>query len=224
MREAGIKKLIFSSSAAVYGIPREIPIEESHSLNPINPYGMTKYLFERAMEDYSRAYDLRYVSLRYFNAAGADPDGELGERHDPETHLIPLVLLAAGKKLDEVVVFGDDYPTPDGTCVRDYIHITDLISAHLLAYEWLGDGTMRGVFNLGSESGHSVKEVIGMCREVTERDFTVRIGKRRPGDPPILVASSKEVKREMGWKPRHTELSEMIESAWDFMIKRGMVS
>ncbi len=223
MMEGGIKKLIFSSSAAVYGEPNTTPIPESHPKDPINPYGVTKYLFERAMEDYSRAYGLRYVSLRYFNAAGADPDGELGERHDPETHLIPLTLMAAGGKKDEIVIYGDDYPTPDGTCIRDYIHITDLISAHILSLKWLLDGGESQIFNLGSENGHSVKEVIEACQRVTGRDIRVRTGDRRPGDPPVLVASSEKIKRELGWELRHNDLAETIKSAWDFMLKKGMI-
>ena len=223
MMEGGIKKLIFSSTAAVYGEPNTTPIPESHPKEPINPYGVTKYLFERAMEDYSRAYGLRYVSLRYFNAAGADPDGELGERHDPETHLIPLTLMAAGGKTGEIIIYGDDYPTPDGTCIRDYIHITDLISAHTLSLGWLLDGGVSRIFNLGNESGHSVKEVIEACKGVTKRDFKVRIGDRRPGDPPVLVASSEKIKSELGWEPSHNDLSDIIKSAWDFMLKKGIV-
>jgi UDP-glucose 4-epimerase len=150
MMESGVKRLIFSSTAAVYGEPKTTPIPESHSKDPINPYGVTKYLFERAMEDYCRAYGLKYVSLRYFNASGADPDGDLGERHNPETHLIPLTLMAAGGKRSEIVIYGDDYPTPDGTCIRDYIHITDLISAHILSLKWLFDEGGCEIFILGT--------------------------------------------------------------------------
>jgi UDP-glucose-4-epimerase GalE len=221
MREAGVDRLIFSSSAAVYGNPKEVPITESHPKDPVNPYGVTKYVMERAMEDYARAYGLRYVSLRYFNAAGADPDGEIGERHDPETHLIPSVLLAAAGARPEVVVFGDDYPTPDGTCVRDYIHVTDLIDAHLLALGRLAAGGASGCFNLGSERGHSVREVIEVARAVTKRTIPVRVGPRRPGDPPVLVASSEAAKTGLGWRPGRTELAGMVSSAWDFMKRRG---
>ncbi len=223
MREAGIDKILFSSSAAVYGNPREVPITEDHPRDPINPYGMTKYIMERVMEDFSAAYGLRFVALRYFNAAGADPDGELGERHDPETHLIPSVLMAAGGISEQITVFGDDYPTPDGTCVRDYIHITDLIDAHLLALERLNAGGTGGCYNLGSEKGHSVNEVIQAAKAVTGRPITVRIGPRRPGDPPTLVASSRKAREDLGWRPAHTELSDMVQSAWRFMIKRGTV-
>jgi UDP-glucose-4-epimerase GalE len=223
MREAGIDKILFSSSAAVYGNPREVPITEDHPRDPINPYGMTKYIMERAMEDFSAAYGLRFVSLRYFNAAGADPDGQLGERHDPETHLIPAVLMAAGGMSREVVVFGDDYPTPDGTCVRDYIHIADLIDAHLLALERLSAGGVGGYYNLGSETGHSVNEVIEAVKALTNRPIAVRVGPRRPGDPPTLIASSGKAKKELGWRPAHTDLADMVGSAWRFMVKRGMV-
>lgn len=223
MRERGIDKLIFSSTAAVYGDPEDTPIVESHPRNPINPYGVTKYLFERAMEDYGRAYGLKYVSLRYFNAAGADPDGEIGERHNPETHIIPLVLMTAAGLRDEIVVFGDDYQTPDGTCIRDYIHILDLVSAHVLAYRWLEGGGENQVFNLGSEEGNSVKEVIDVCREVTGRDINVRVGDRRHGDPPVLVASSEKIRRELGWEAEFTKLKDIVETAWNFMMVRGMV-
>ncbi|MBN2225323.1 MAG: UDP-glucose 4-epimerase GalE [Deltaproteobacteria bacterium] len=223
MRKAEIDKILFSSSAAVYGNPREIPITEDHPRDPINPYGMTKYVMERAMEDFSAAYGLRFVSLRYFNAAGADPDGELGERHDPETHLIPAVLMAAGGISDEIVIFGDDYPTPDGTCVRDYVHITDLVDAHLLALEGLNAGGMGGCYNLGSEKGHSVNEVIETAKAVTGRPITVRVGPRRPGDPSTLIASSQKAKEELGWCPIHTDLVDMVGSAWRFMLRRGIV-
>ncbi len=223
MRKANIDKILFSSTAAVYGNPREVPITEDHPRDPINPYGTTKYVMERAMEDFSAAYGLRFVSLRYFNAAGADPDGELGERHDPETHLIPLVLMAAGGVKPDIVVFGDDYPTPDGTCVRDYVHISDLIDAHLLALAGLNRGEPGGFYNLGSEKGHSVNEVIEAARAVTGRPITVRVGPRRAGDPATLIASSGKAKKELGWRPSHTDLADMVGSAWQFMVKRGMV-
>ncbi len=223
MRRAGVDTILFSSSAAVYGNPREVPITEDHPRDPINPYGMTKYVMERAMEDFSVAYGLRFMSLRYFNAAGADPDGELGERHNPETHLIPSVLLAAGGMSHEVVVFGGDYPTPDGTCIRDYIHITDLIDAHLLALEQLSAGGVGGYYNLGSETGHSVNEVIEAAKAATGRPIAVKVGPRRPGDPPTLIASSQKAKKELGWRPAHTDLTDMVGSAWRFMVKRGIV-
>jgi len=224
MRTAGVGAFIFSSTAAVYGEPEEIPIPEDTVLSPINPYGTTKLFYEKALSDYDTAYGMRYVSLRYFNAAGCDPDGEIGERHDPETHLIPLVLQAAGGKRDSITVFGDDYPTPDGTCVRDYIHMTDLIDAHLLALAHLLDGGKSDVFNLGSESGHSVMEVIEVCRRVTGRDISVVMGERRAGDPPVLVASSKKAKEKLSWRPAHTDLDEIVRDAWNFMLTRNMVT
>jgi len=224
MRASGVNMFIFSSTAAVYGEPQVIPIPEDTILAPINPYGTTKLFYERALSDYDAAYGMRYVSLRYFNAAGCDPDGEIGERHDPETHLIPLVLQAAGGRRESITVFGDDYPTPDGTCIRDYIHITDLIDAHLLALSHLMDGGKSDVFNLGSESGHSVMEVIEVCRRVTGREITVVMGERRAGDPPVLVASSKKAKERLGWRPSHTDLDEIVRDAWNFMQKRNMVS
>jgi UDP-glucose-4-epimerase GalE len=223
MHKAAIDTIIFSSTAAVYGDPREIPITEQHPRAPINPYGLTKYVMERAMEDFSAAYGLRFIALRYFNAAGADPDGDLGERHDPETHLIPSVLLAAGGIRPEIVIFGDDYPTPDGTCVRDYVHITDLISAHLLALDRLNAGGAGGYYNLGSQNGHSVREVIKTVEAVTGRKVTVRVGPRRAGDPPTLIASSEKAHNELGWRPAHLDPVDMVESAWRFMIGRGMV-
>jgi UDP-glucose-4-epimerase GalE len=223
MRKAAVDTIIFSSTAAVYGDPREIPITEEHPRAPINPYGLTKYVMERAMEDYSAAYGLRFVALRYFNAAGADPDGDLGERHDPETHLIPSVLLAAGGARPEIVIFGEDYPTPDGTCIRDYVHITDLIDAHLLALDRLSAGGAGGYFNLGSQHGHSVREVIKTVETVTGRKVTVRVGPRRAGDPPTLIASSDKAQSELGWRPAHLDLADMVESAWRFMVGRGMV-
>ncbi len=223
MLEAGVKDLIFSSTCAVYGEPLEIPLSEAHPRNPVNPYGVTKYIFEMAMEDYAAAYGLRYVALRYFNAAGADPEGELGERHDPETHLIPLTLMAAGGARDEITVFGENYDTPDGTCIRDYIHISDLISAHLLAYRHLKAGGDSGAFNLGSEKGYSVREVIDVCREVTGREIKVTVGDRRPGDPPMLVASSEKIKGELGWEVKFDDLTEVVRTAWNFMLKRKMV-
>jgi UDP-glucose 4-epimerase len=224
MRASGVKKFIFSSTAAVYGEPQAIPIPEDTTLSPINPYGTTKLFFERALSDYDAAYGMRYVSLRYFNAAGCDPEGEIGERHDPETHLIPLVLQAAGGVRESITVFGDDYPTPDGTCIRDYIHMTDLIDAHLLALSHLMKGGESDVFNLGSESGHSVMEVIEVCRRVTGREINVETGARRAGDPPVLVASSKKAKEKLGWHPSHTDLEEIVRDAWNFMVKRGMVT
>ncbi|MGB9846752.1 MAG: UDP-glucose 4-epimerase GalE, partial [Desulfotomaculales bacterium] len=204
----------FSSTAAVYGEPRTVPIPEDHPALPTSPYGATKLAMEEALAWYSRAYGLKYISLRYFNAAGADPEGELGEDHDPETHLIPLVLKAALGQLPAVRVFGNDYPTPDGTCVRDYIHVTDLARAHVLALAALAAGKESAVYNLGGGNGHSVLEVIETARRVTGRRLPVIFTARRPGDPAVLVASAEKIKRELGWKPQFTDLPTIIETAW----------
>ncbi|MFN7132537.1 MAG: UDP-glucose 4-epimerase GalE [Myxococcales bacterium] len=216
MRAAGVSRMVFSSTAAVYGEPAKQPIEETDPTAPTNPYGETKLAFERALRWYERAHGMRSVSLRYFNAAGASE--RCGERHDPETHLIPLVLQAASGKLPYVTVFGDDYPTPDGTCVRDYIHVIDLARAHVLALHALEkSGAVSPAFNLGCGGGFSVKQVLDAARRVTGRDFEVRVGARRPGDPAVLIASSARIRQELGWKPSLEDLDEMIASAWRFM-------
>jgi len=191
-----------------------VPIAEDHPLVPVNVYGATKLMFEQMLEWYDRAYGMRYVSLRYFNAAGADESGEIGEDHDPETHLIPIVLQAALGKRERVTVFGDDYPTPDGTCVRDYIHVTDLAQAHILALDALESGGGSAVYNLGNEQGHSVREVIDVARRVTGVDIPFVVGPRREGDPAVLVASSARIQRELGWRPRLGGLEMIIASAW----------
>jgi UDP-glucose 4-epimerase len=220
MRRAGVARLVFSSTAAVYGEPDKQPIEESDPLAPTNPYGETKLAFERALRWYGGAYGLRATSLRYFNAAGASERN--GERHDPETHLIPLVLQVAAGRRPDVTVFGDDYPTPDGTCVRDYIHVTDLARAHVLALEALADGGAGGAYNLGcGGTGYSVRQVIDAARRVTGRPIVVRTGPRRPGDPATLVASSARITRELGWKPAFQDLDTIVESAWRWMRERG---
>jgi len=213
MRGAGVRLLVFSSSAAVYGEPREVPITEAHPLAPINPYGRTKAILEELLGDFARADGLRHVSLRYFNAAGAAPDGLTGESHDPETHLVAVVLNAAlsGGTVD---VFGTDYPTPDGTCLRDYIHVVDLAQAHLLALEGLGRGTAGGAYNLGNGGGYSVREVIETARRVTGREVRVREAPRRAGDPAVLVAGADRIRRELGWAPRIPGLEEIVETAW----------
>ncbi|WP_029896926.1 UDP-glucose 4-epimerase GalE [Desulfohalovibrio reitneri] len=213
MRNAGVDKLIFSSSAAVYGNPRSVPLTEDHPLLPINPYGWTKRMAEQMMADFGAAHGLRSVSLRYFNAAGASADGEIGEWHDPESHLIPIVLDAALGRREHVAVYGDDYDTPDGTCVRDFIHVEDLAEAHLLALERLEEGGESAAYNLGVGSGRSVLEVIETVRGVTGRPVEVVTADRRPGDPPRLVASSSRAESELGWRPVKG-LEEMVESAW----------
>lgn len=215
MRENGVSKFIFSSTCAVYGNPSEIPITEEHPLNPISPYGRSKLMVEEILRDYSDAYGLSYASLRYFNAAGADPEGEIGELHEPETHLIPIVLDAAMGLRDSVRIFGTDYPTPDGTCIRDYIHVMDLADAHWRALEYL-EGERSGVFNLGNGNGFSVREVIETCREVTDASIRVVEDERRPGDPPELVGSSQRARKILGWRPVFTELDEIIKTAWNW--------
>jgi len=210
----GIGKFILSSTCATYGTPDAVPIPETHPQRPINPYGASKLMVEQILRDVDAAHGLRSISLRYFNAAGADPDGEIGESHDPETHLIPLVLDAAAGVRPEVVAYGDDYATPDGTCIRDYIHVSDLANAHVLALRALEAGAATTAYNLGNERGFSVKEVIDTAREVTGREFPVRLGARRPGDPPRLVGDATRIRKELGWCPQHADLAEMIGSAW----------
>jgi UDP-glucose 4-epimerase len=219
MREAHVDRLVFSSTAAVYGEPLKQPSEESDPTQPTNPYGETKLAFERALRWYADAYALRSISLRYFNAAGATD--HCGERHHPETHLIPLVLQAAAGRLPCVTIFGTDYPTPDGTCVRDYIHVEDLARAHVLALKSLG--ALRGsrAFNLGcGGSGYSVRQVIDAVAQVTDRRIEVNVAPRRAGDPAVLVASSERVGREIGWYPKYRGLDRIVASAWKWMRKR----
>lgn len=211
MRACGVKKIVFSSTAAVYGEPEKQPVAESDSTDPTNPYGEAKLAFERAMHWYEQAYGLRYASLRYFNAAGATEC--CGEDHDPETHLIPIILQAAAGKRAQVEIYGDDYATPDGTCVRDYIHVIDLARAHILALDGLSERS--AIYNLGcGGDGYSVREVIETARRVTGKEIPVRVGPRRPGDPAVLVASSDKIKGELGWHPEFQDLALIIESAW----------
>ena len=219
MVENDILKFIFSSTCAVYGEPIEIPIKESHPQSPINPYGRSKLMVEQILDDFDNAYGLKSVSLRYFNAAGADPDGELGEDHRLETHLIPLVLQTALGKRDVINIFGDDYPTNDGTCIRDYIHICDLAQAHLLALELLLNGHQGGYYNLGNGDGYSVKQVIEVARKITGRPIPSKIIEKRPGDPAVLVGSSEKAANELGWKPQYPELHTIIETAWKWHKK-----
>ena len=214
MIECGVRYLVFSSTAAVYGEPLQVPIPESHPALPANPYGATKLALEDALRWYGKAYGLRYASLRYFNAAGADPAGDIGEDHDPETHLIPLALKAALGLFPYIEVFGADYPTPDGTCIRDYIHVTDLADAHALALETLVAGAPSNVYNLGNGDGYSVLEVIRTAEEVTGRKIATRIGPRRPGDPAVLVAGSEKIKADLGWRPRFADLRVIVDTAW----------
>ena len=213
MRDAGVTRLVFSSTAAVYGEPRRVPIAEADRTEPINPYGATKLAFEGAMRWFCAAHDFRAISLRYFNVAGAT---ELnGEDHDPETHLMPLVLRVAAGEATHVQIYGQDYSTPDGTCIRDFIHVTDLAAAHLLALEATGEGDASlEVYNLGSAAGFSVREVVEAARRVTGRAVPARAVKRRIGDPPVLVASSRRARRELGWQPKHSTLERMLADAW----------
>jgi UDP-glucose 4-epimerase len=214
MRDCNVARLVFSSTAAVYGEPEKQPVEETDALQPTNPYGETKLAFERALRWYEGAYGLRFASLRYFNAAGATV--RCGEVHSPETHLIPIVLQAAAGRRTHVEVYGEDYATRDGTCVRDYIHVVDLARAHVAALSILGGRS--AVYNLGcGGEGYTVKQVIDSAREVTGRRINVRVGPRRPGDPAVLVASSEKIRRELGWSPRFQDLRAIIESAWNWM-------
>lgn len=212
MRECGVKKIVFSSTCATYGVPQQVPIPEDHPQDPINPYGYTKLVIERAMEDYRHAYDLGYAALRYFNASGAAVDGSIGEDHTPETHLIPLVLDVALGKRESITVFGTDYPTPDGSCIRDYIHVDDLADAHLAALKKLEPGKSLKL-NLGTGRGMSVKEVIAICEEVTGKEIATVLGERREGDPPELVANPQTAEDAIGWKAKRS-MRETIESAW----------
>lgn len=214
MTAHGVKRFIFSSTAAVFGEPDYVPIDEAHPARPINPYGISKWMVEQALAGYDRAFGLKSVCLRYFNAAGADPEGELGERHDPETHLIPLVLQAASGRRPDIAVFGRDYDTPDGTCVRDYVHVVDLCQAHLLALDALAAGGESDAFNLGNGNGFSVREVIEAARRVTGREIAVQDRPRRPGDPARLVANSARARQALGWKPEFAELDVIVGHAW----------
>jgi UDP-glucose-4-epimerase GalE len=230
MLDAGIDRFVFSSTCATYGNPVEIPMTEDHPQRPINPYGRTKLMVEEALRDYAEAYGLKSIALRYFNAAGCDRSGELGERHDPETHLIPLILREAlrvrgGGRPEEtrLKVFGDDFDTPDGTCIRDYIHVEDLSSAHLLAARRLLEGRCAGAeaYNLGNGQGFSVLEVIEACRQATGIDIRYSIDPRRPGDPPRLVGSAEKARDILGWRPEITDLREIIATAWSWFAKNG---
>ncbi|NJM69363.1 MAG: UDP-glucose 4-epimerase GalE [Scytonema sp. RU_4_4] len=220
MLAASVKKFVFSSTCATYGVPEVVPIPENHPQNPINPYGATKLMVERILSDFHVAYDLKSVRFRYFNAAGAAPNGLLGEDHNPETHLIPLVLQTALGKRESISVFGTDYPTPDGTCIRDYIHVSDLADAHVLGLEYLLKGGDSEVFNLGNGNGFSVKEVIEAAKLVTGRDIKVKKCDRRPGDPPVLIGSSDKARNILGWHPQYPSVKEIIAHAWQWHQNR----
>ena len=214
--QSGVRRVVFSSTCATYGEPQRIPIDEQHPQLPTNPYGWSKLFVERIMSDYDRAYGLKFVALRYFNAAGGTP--ERGERHDPETHLIPLVLKAAQGENKSVSVFGNDYATKDGTCVRDYIHVSDLADAHALSLDYLRAGNASTAINLGNGQGYSVLEVVEAAREVTGREIAIEVQTRRAGDPSHLVADASKASAVLGWKPRHPELADIISSAWKRLI------
>jgi len=216
MVAAGVTKIIFSSTAAVYGEPSTVPIPEDHPLQPANPYGFSKLTFEGILTAYERAYGMSFISLRYFNAAGADPEGKIGEDHRPETHLIPLLLQTALGLRERLRLFGTDYPTPDGTCIRDYIHVADLSQAHLLALDALNRDAASTVYNLGNGNGYSNRQVIEAVQQVTGVDIPVEEAPRRPGDPAVLVASSAKIRAELGWRPRFPRLEEIIATAWEW--------
>ena len=220
MLAAEVKKFVFSSTCATYGVPEEVPIPEEHPQNPINPYGATKLMVERILSDFNEAYDFKSVRFRYFNAAGADPSGNLGEDHNPETHLIPLVLQTALGKRESISIFGTDYPTEDGTCVRDYIHVSDLADAHVLGLEYLLKGGESAIFNLGNGNGFSVKEIIEAARLVTGKEIKAVECDRRPGDPPALIGSGAKARKILGWQPQYTSIKDIITHAWEWHKKR----
>ncbi|MEA5604451.1 UDP-glucose 4-epimerase GalE [Nostoc sp. UHCC 0252] len=220
MLTASVKKFVFSSTCATYGVPESVPIPENHPQNPINPYGATKLMVERILSDFDVAYGFQSVRFRYFNAAGANPNGLLGEDHNPETHLIPLVLMTALGKRKSISIFGTDYPTPDGTCIRDYIHVNDLADAHILGLEYLLKGGDSEVFNLGNGSGFSVKEVIAAAEQVTGISIPVEERDRRPGDPPILIGTSEKARTILGWKPQYPSIEDIVAHSWQWHQKR----
>lgn len=221
MTKAGVGRIVFSSTCATYGNPESTPIAETHPQHPINPYGWSKLMVEQVLRDYDRAYGIRHAALRYFNAAGADPDAEIGEWHEPETHLIPLILDTAQGKRPAIHVFGGDYPTPDGTCIRDYIHVSDLAEAHVLALEALRNGAPSMALNLGNGNGFSVRQVIATAREVTGRPITEELHARRPGDPAILVGDPTLAIKRLGWKARVSSLEKILGDAWRWHEIRG---
>ena len=217
MREAAVNRIVFSSTCAVYGAPKKVPIPENHPQAPLNPYGHSKRVVEQMLADSAAAHGLRSVALRYFNAAGSDPDGDIGEMHDPETHLIPLALEAAAGLRRKLTIHGTNYATRDGTCIRDYVHVSDLADAHVLALRYLARHAGASAFNLGNGGGFTVREVIAATERVTGRGIAVRTGPRRPGDPPVLVANAALARRKLSWKPRYRDLEAMIDSAWRWL-------
>ncbi len=222
MKSNGVNKLIFSSTAAIYGNPEYLPIDEKHPKLPVSPYGRAKLMVEQILEDYSKAYDFNYVALRYFNACGADIEAEIGEWHEPESHLIPLVFDAVVGKRENIKIFGTDYETEDGTCVRDYIHVVDLAKAHVLALKYLLDGGQSDCFNLGNGKGFSVRQVMDVIKKVTEKDFSVVETDRRAGDSSVLIAGSQKIQDKLGWKPEYN-LEQIIESAWKWYKKKKKI-
>ncbi|BBA79759.1 UDP-glucose 4-epimerase [cyanobacterium endosymbiont of Rhopalodia gibberula] len=220
MLAANIKRFVFSSTCAIYGMSQQIPMMENHPQNPLSPYAVSKAMIEQILQDFDRAYNLKSVAFRYFNASGANPQGGLGEDHHPETHLIPLALLTALKIQNSLSIFGTDYDTPDGTAVRDYIHVDDLASAHVLGLEYLLEGGKSDIFNLGNGNGFSVREVIETAKKVTQIDFLVQESDRRPGDPPILLGSSQKARNTLGWKPKYPDLETIVNHAWYWHQKR----
>jgi len=222
MVESGVKQIVFSSTCATYGMPESVPITEAHPQRPVNPYGASKLMVERILQDFDRAYGLKSVALRYFNAAGADPEGRIGEWHEPETHIIPLALEVAAGARDHVEVFGTDYPTPDGTCIRDYIHVTDLAQAHVLGLRHLQSGGASEAFNLGNGNGFSVRQVLDTVEKVTGRKARAKAGPRREGDPHSLVGSAAKARRVLGWKPQWDTLDAIIETAWKWHTRHAV--
>ncbi len=220
MVDTGVERIVYSSSCATYGVPDDVPITEASPQRPINPYGESKLFAERALRWYGTAYDLRWVTLRYFNAAGADPEGELGENHDPETHLIPLVMQAALGRRRHIDILGTDYPTPDGTAIRDYVHITDLADAHLRALSYLMNGGESAALNLSTGQGHSIHDVISEVERVSSFGVPVALAPRRAGDPPVLVGDPRRAKEVLGWEPRHSSLESIVATAWDWQVAR----
>ena len=214
MKEYNVKNIVFSSTAAVYGEPDNIPIKEDAKTLPTNPYGETKLMVEKALKWFDNAYGIKFVSLRYFNAAGAHPSGKIGEDHDPETHLIPLILQTALGKNEKIQIFGEDYNTPDGTCIRDYIHVVDLANAHQLALEKLRNGGESAIYNLGNGTGFSVKEIINAVEDVTGKKIKREVSPRRAGDPAVLIAASEKITQELGWRPKFSSINEIVENAW----------
>lgn len=220
MVEHHVKKIVFSSTAATYGEPEAVPITEEMPTNPTSPYGETKLTMEKLMRWTAQAHDMKYVSLRYFNVAGARESGEIGEDHRPETHLVPIILQAALGQRPHITIFGEDYDTEDGTCIRDYVHVEDLIHAHLLALDYLKAGGESDIFNLGSNQGFSVKEMVDTARKVTGKEIPAKSGERRAGDPSVLIASSDKAKRILGWTPSRTSITKIMQDAWDWHVSR----